>query len=433
MMNNFDIINVAFKTILNNLEVSVIVVNNNNEILFSNNTVYMQGEKLQIGKDKIDTIYFNILEKTKQSKKKNIFYYIIDNEKKCVMCFPLKKNKEISGYVLCITSKEDFRGIELFYKRKKDEEIPYVNFHGLIVHSEEMLNIIQLIEKLANIDSTVLIIGETGTGKELIAKALHESSKRRKKPFIKVNCGAIPESLFEGEFFGVVKGAYTGAYTSRKGKIESARGGTLFLDEIGELPLNMQVKLLRFLQEKEFERVGESITHKVDVRIVAATNRNLKKLVAEGRFRRDLFYRLNVFVIKIPPLRNRKKDIFVLTDYFLKFYCEKFNRSSLKISKEVKNFFEEYYWPGNVRELKHLIEYSVIMSKNDIIQPEDLPEDLHGYFKLNYNKDKLNYNDEKTRILKILEEVKWNKTRAAELLGISRRTLYRKLSKYKIV
>jgi len=431
MMDDFNLIKIAFNTILNKLEVSIIIVNENNDIIFTNHKD-LQGKKLDNRKDKIYTIYLNVLEKTKRSKKKNISYYTVDDEEKCVMCSPLKKDKDIVGYVICITSKENFRVFNSGYKRKDDNK--FVNFHGIIAQSEEMLNIIQLIEKLANIDSTVLIIGETGTGKELIAKALHNSSKRRKKPFIKVNCGAIPESLFEGEFFGVAKGAYTGAYTSRKGKIESADGGTLFLDEVGELPLTMQVKLLRFLQEKEFERIGDPTTYKVDVRIVAATNRDLKKLVAQGKFRKDLFYRLNVFVIKVPPLRKRKKDIFLLTDYFLKLYCNKFNRSSLKISEEVKKFFEEYYWPGNVRELKHLIEYSVIMSKNDIIEPRDLPEDLYGYFKLNHNNNKLSCNnDEKTEILKILEKVKWNKTRAAKLLGISRRTLYRKLSKYKIV
>ncbi len=344
------------------------------------------------------------------------------------------QNINISSYPL-INKHNNCEGVLIIISKKLDfpsnpkKNIFSKSFCGIIGDSKEMCFIYDLIKRLANIESTVLIIGETGTGKELVAEAIHKYGQRKDKPLIKVNCSALSESLFESELFGNVKGAYTGANKNRKGRIEEAEGGTLFLDEVGEMSTNIQVKLLRFLQEKEFEKVGDSRTIKANVRIIAATNKNLKKLVEEGRFRGDLFYRLNVFTINLPPLRKRKKDIPKLTEYFLNYFKRKFNREFLSISDEVKEFFQKYYWPGNVRELKHIIEYSALMSRNGMITPYDLPENLHGYFIKKSDEKSIT---EKEQIIEALNSSKWHKSKAAKILGISRRTLYRKLKKFNI-
>ena len=302
------------------------------------------------------------------------------------------------------------------------------SYLGMVGFSSEMQYIFKLIDRLSKIDSTILITGETGTGKELIAEALHKAGNRADKPLVKVNCSALPDSLIESELFGSVKGAYTGASKDRIGRLQKADRGTLFLDEIGELSLSSQVKLLRFLQEKEFEKVGSSNTIKVDTRIIAATNKNLKQLVEEGKFRGDLFYRLNVFTINVPPLRKRREDIPILINYFVNYFSKKFKRKIFRISNEIMNFFNTYYWPGNIRELKHIIEYVAIMTMGDVVEPSDLPKDLHGYFKVS----ETNIDAEKDKILKALQKTRWNKSKAAQLLGISRRTLYRKLIKHSI-
>jgi len=289
-----------------------------------------------------------------------------------------------------------------------------------------------------------LLRGESGTGKELIARAIHFQSKRKDKPLIEINCASIPENLLESELFGHEKGAFTGAYKQKKGKFEIADGGTLFLDEIGELPLSLQAKLLRVLQEKRFTRVGGVENIEVNVRLIAATNADLEVLLKEGRFREDLYYRLNVIPIIVPPLRERPEDIGPLTDFFIEKYARKNNRQIKGISAEARELFLHYHWPGNVRELENAIENAVVMSEGDLIQVDDLPVYLkdtrpafqgfpfpwEDYDKMSY-KEKLAYL-EREIIRQALMETKGNKTHAAEKLGFTLRTLRNKVKKYNL-
>ncbi|WP_431211019.1 sigma-54 dependent transcriptional regulator [Puia sp. P3] len=239
---------------------------------------------------------------------------------------------------------------------------------GIIGNSPEMLRVFELVKEVGPMDTSVLVLGESGTGKEGIANCIHELSGRRKNPLIKLNCAALPPNLVESELFGHEKGAFTGAYDKRIGKFEQASGGTLFLDEIGEMQPSLQVKLLRVLQEKEIERIGGRETIKVDVRIIAATNVNLEKAIAEGKFRLDLYYRLNVFPVILPPLRERKDDIPLLVNHFIKMYAKKANRPTEGIAGEALARLMDYSWPGNVRELQNLIERSVLMSNETILR-----------------------------------------------------------------
>lgn len=251
-------------------------------------------------------------------------------------------------------------------------------FEGLVGDSPAMQKLYEMIEKIADTESTVLITGESGTGKEMIAKTIHYSSSRSEAPFIPVNCAAIPKDLLESELFGHEKGAFTGALNTRIGRFELANKGTLFLDEVGELAPHLQVKLLRVLQEREFERVGGLKTIKVDVRILAATNRDLEKAVKEGRFREDLFYRLNVIPLTIPPLRERKEDIPLLLDHFTHEFARKRKRQPLRFSKGAMDALLSYDWPGNVRELRNLVERLTILVNSDVVEVSDLPEKFHN-------------------------------------------------------
>ncbi len=248
--------------------------------------------------------------------------------------------------------------------------------HGLIGRSEPMQGVFGIIEKVANTPSTVLVTGESGTGKELVAKALHENSDRRTKPFIKINCAAIPKNLIESELFGYEKGAFTGATSAKPGRFELADEGTLFLDEIGEIPVEMQVKLLRAIQESEFERVGGIKTIKVDVRLITATNRDLEKAVADGRFRDDLFYRLNVVPLVLPPLRNRPGDIPLLVDHIIERFRHRLNKTIDGIDQEALDVLAAHHWPGNIRELENVLERTILFCNGDRIQRSDLPEEL---------------------------------------------------------
>ncbi|MFP5221995.1 MAG: sigma-54 interaction domain-containing protein [Acidobacteriota bacterium] len=249
-----------------------------------------------------------------------------------------------------------------------------LNTVGIIGKSPALTSVFSVLSKVAPTDSTVLVTGESGTGKELLVRALHANSRRHSKPFVPVNCGAIPRELLESELFGHEKGAFTHAIRSRAGRFELADGGTIFLDEIGEMDLSLQVKILRVLQEKEFERVGGSRTMKVDVRIVAATNRDLEAEVAAGRFREDLFYRLNVIPMHLPPLRERGDDILILAETFLRRFCENKERTILAVPTATRNMFLRYGWPGNVRELENLMERLSILCDHDEVRPEDLPK-----------------------------------------------------------
>ena len=287
-------------------------------------------------------------------------------------------------------------------------------------------------------DATILITGESGTGKELIANAVHENSLRKDMPLIKLNCATLPENLLESELFGHVKGAFTGAVANKKGRFHLADKGSIFLDEIAEMPLSTQSKILRVIQEKEFEPLGGTQTVKVDVRIIAATNKNLPMEVKNGSFREDLYFRLNVIHLNVPPLRERHEDIPILTDFFLKKFCEKNKRLIKGLNPQAMDLLMRYNWPGNIRELQNVIERSVIMSRGDLIEPDVFPSNIRGLQteekedKLALNVGQSLKNMEKKMIILALKETNGNRTHAAEILGISRRTLQLKLKEYGI-
>ena len=304
-------------------------------------------------------------------------------------------------------------------------------FENIIAKSPKMQQVIEVIKIVAKSNATVLIMGDSGTGKELVARAIHAQSHRRGKPFIAVSCAALPESLLESELFGHEKGSFTGAYAQKKGKFEIANRGTLFLDEIGEMSANIQVHLLRVLEEKEFTRVGGNELIKVDVRVVSATNKDIRKAVASGQFREDVYYRLNVVTIELPPLRERKEDIPLLAQHFLKKFAMENQKEIAGFSPDVTDFLLKYEWPGNVRELENAIERAVILAQNSNIEVTDLP---HQNLPLarSASPGKMLKEAEKNHILNILTETEGNYSEAARILGISRMTLYNKAREYGI-
>ena len=311
-------------------------------------------------------------------------------------------------------------------------------FHNIVGKDDKMQKIYNLIEAIINTRATVLIHGESGTGKRLIAHAIHKYNEHeRGKPFVEVSCGALTETLLESELFGHVKGAFTGAIKDRMGRFELADGGTIFLDEIDAFSSALQVKLLRVLQEGEFERVGDTKMAKVDVRVIAATNQNLEDLIAEGKFRKDLYYRLNIISIAVPPLREKRVDILLLVEDFIKKHSRHISKKIEGISDEALSILIDYNWPGNIRELENVIERAIILTKGPIIIPEDFPESLSNVkqgaqFFANDNlklKDALK-SPEKGLITKALESVNWNRNEAARILGINRTTLYKKMVKF---
>jgi transcriptional regulator with PAS, ATPase and Fis domain len=305
-------------------------------------------------------------------------------------------------------------------------------FQNMIGTSEKMQEIYALLEDLLESDTTVLITGESGTGKEVVADALHYGGYRARKPFVKINCSALADSLLESELFGHVKGAFTGALQDKLGRFEMADGGSILLDEIGDISSKLQLKLLRVIQEKEFERVGESTPVKVDVRIMASTNRNLQALVNADKFRADLYYRLKVVEVMLPPLRERIDDIPLLTAHFCKRFSKRFNKDIEDVSEDVKRFLSDYPWPGNIRELEHALEHAFVLCHGGFITVDHLPAEIRAYH------DNKNYHAPKgpptdiQDIFRALEKTAGNKTKAARLLGISRRTIYRKLSRHGI-
>jgi len=304
---------------------------------------------------------------------------------------------------------------------------------GIIGESGHMLEVVSLVHRVAPSEATVLIRGESGTGKELIAKAIHFASPRASGPLVKVNCAALPETLLESELFGHEKGAFTGAVTSRQGRFELANGGTLFLDEIGDLPLNLQAKLLRVLQEREYEKVGSSRPVKVNVRILAASHRPLEALIKAGQLREDLYYRLNVVTILIPPLRERRSDLSLLIDHFLRRFAEKNGKTIRGLTHEARDILLRYDYPGNVRELENLIERAVVLTRDDVIGSGDLPltvQDPEVEDEKGTNLTATVEAVERRMIRDALARSEGVQTRAAELLGISERALRYKLIKY---
>lgn len=320
------------------------------------------------------------------------------------------------------------RELEILKQKLSREE----NHFRIIGNTAQMLKIFDTIEAIKDSSSSVLICGETGTGKERVAKTLHFSSARRDKPFIVVNCAAIPRELMESELFGFEKGAFTGAVTRRVGKIEEVSGGTLFFDEIGELEPSLQAKLLRVLQENEIERLGSNKKIKVFFRLLCSTNRELKKEVESGNFREDLFYRINVIQLNIPPLRDRAADIPLLVSEFIKEFCIR-EKKELTVSDEVMKIIQNHPWPGNIRQLKNVIERAVVLTKGRLITLKGLPEEFLSLQEQNETFSKKTLKDlEIQAIKKALQECKGNKSKAATMLGISRKTIYKKLDEFQL-
>ncbi len=327
-------------------------------------------------------------------------------------------------------------------KSLKKELVKKKGFDEIVGQSRSMQDIYDVVNKVADKNINVLVHGESGTGKELIVRAIHYNSHRFKEPFVKINCAAIPKDILESELFGHEKGAFTGAERKRIGKFELSNGGTLFLDEVGELDLDIQAKFLRVIQQQEFERVGGNRTIKVDVRIICATNKNLREAVRQGKFREDLYYRLNVVSIYIPPLRQRKDDIPLLVNHFLRRINEKFNLNINRLSASALDALVQYDWPGNVRELEHTLERAAVLCDGQVIGLYDLPESIrrvvddqdsefHSHSLMSVNQKNVSQM-ERQMIIESLDKFSWNRTKTAQHLGITRRTLYNKMKKYNI-
>jgi len=351
------------------------------------------------------------------------FYYLIKRA----------KNEEIKMVIRNALDMHKVKNENIFLKKqlkKKDD------FKDIIGKSEEIQDVFTLVDKVADTDSTILICGESGTGKELIAKAIHYRSNRANEPFVSINCGALPENLLESELFGHVKGSFTGAIRDKDGLFKVANGGTFFLDEVGETSPAIQVKLLRVLQEREIIPVGGTAPIKVDVRLIAATNADLEKAVQQESFRADLYYRLNVIPVVIPPLRDRQDDIPLLVEHFLQLASEK-SGSRKTMAKEAMELLKSYDWPGNVRELENVIERAVILQEEGEIEVDDLPDKVRNHSrerrKLVMDKAQMTLEElEKEYLISVLEETNWQKKKASAILGINASTLYRKIQRYKL-
>jgi transcriptional regulator with PAS, ATPase and Fis domain len=334
------------------------------------------------------------------------------------------------------------RGLEeenLFLRKRVGEQC---SFGGLVGRSPQMLQVYDIIETVSETDATVLISGESGTGKELASTAIHFLSSRKNAPFVKINCAALPETLLETELFGHERGAFTGAIRQRKGRFELAGGGTLFLDEIGDLPLSVQVKLLRVLQERQFERVGGNDAIPVDVRLICATLKNLKEEIQRGAFREDLYYRLNVVPLNLPPLRERKEDILPLIDYFVDKFSKKMGKEVMGVSAEAKALLVKYVFPGNIRELENMMERAIALLKSSWIGIDDLPDEVRGQAnsRLIFCEKIMELRQlgeavssfEKEYIQNVLKTTKGKKGQAADILGISRKNLWEKIKALEI-
>ena len=346
-----------------------------------------------------------------------------------------KSTGEILGAVEVFTDVSNFQKLDNELNRLSQQLYGGKGFQGIIGQSALMKKVFRVVEKTANSDAPVIIFGESGTGKELVAHAIHNLSKRRVGPFVQVNSAALNPALLESELFGHIKGAFTGAYRHRMGRFEYANGGSLFLDEIGDLPPSVQVKLLRVLESKKIERVGDQEPIGVDARIITATNKNLKALIGEKKFREDLFFRINVIPITLPPLRDRLDDVPLLVKSFVDQMQMLTKKEITGLTAEAMNLFMTYQWPGNVRELKAALEYAFVIKDSGFIGPADLP----GHMLENKDADDCHYNgtpekdcEEKTVLIEALKRSMGNKSQAARLLGISRGTVWNRMRKYNI-
>ena len=372
---------------------------------------------------------------------------------RCAFCENPPKLSDKSEYTLSIHTKSgEQRRIEMTVTSMRDADGQYTgvlscfndvtdifslkerageltSFGNIIGHDSKMISIFKQIKDVADYDYPVQIYGETGTGKELVAAAIHNESRRGGAPFVPINCGALPEGLIESELFGHVKGAFTGALRDKKGRFELADTGTIFLDEVTELSNNMQAKLLRFLQEGQFERVGGEQTISVAVRVISATNKNLKEAVKRGKFREDLYYRLNVIPVYLPPLRERKIDIPLLSEHFLQEARQRYGKKNLKISSKAMSLMLDYRWPGNVRELQNAIQYAIVKSNNRLISADDMPLELRDLDNICQRRGPSRKLDAES-VRSALERTGGNKVKAAKRLGVGRATLYRFLGEH---
>ena len=374
---------------------------------------------------------FGTVDTAIEAMKQGAYDYVMKPFKQDEILLTLKKAEE----------RERLRRENQFLRQEVEKKY---RFENIIGKSSQMQDVFRKIEKITNYKTTILVTGESGTGKELVAKAIHYAGNRKNAPFLAVNCGAIPHELLESELFGHIKGAFTGATSHNPGLILQANHGTLFLDEIGELPLNLQVKLLRFLQEGEIRKVGDTRTMKVDVRVIAATARNMNEAVQQGSFRKDLFYRLNVVPLHLPPLRERREDVALLIRHFLKKYTQEMGKEIHNIAPEVMKLLLEYEWKGNVRELENILERAIVMTEEDTITTEYLPEELFDtqtqiILKIPESRillkdvlKEVNEISERILISRALKQTENNRTQAAKLLQISHRALMYKLKEYQL-
>jgi DNA-binding NtrC family response regulator len=349
--------------------------------------------------------------------------------------------KPVNGDELLLTIRNAFKFAELILENRNLREAvtSAFKFDGIVGTSDTMRKVLDKAAQLANVDSIVLITGESGTGKEIMAKSIHFNSPRSRKPFVVINCGAIPDTLLESELFGYKKGYFSGAVSNKTGKFEAANGGTVFLDEIGDLPLPLQVKVLRVIQESEIDVIGETMPRKIDVRIIAASNRDLRQMSSAGEFRQDLYFRLNVAPLHLPALRERKEDIPLLARFFAERICKKHAKPSITLEGEILKKLECYHWPGNVRELENCVERLVVFSQGGAVKPIDLPDEIqapqlsmgNAIFRIPHEGISMPQL-ERQLVITALERNQWNQTHAANFLGISRNVLIYRMQKYRL-
>jgi len=338
----------------------------------------------------------------------------------------LEEMKIVLNRILCI------QNLERQNQQLREKLVRKYKFAQMVGKSKKMRQLFRMIEKIARADCTVLLRGESGTGKELISRAIHHNSVRKEEPFVVINCAAVPESILEAELFGYEKGAFTDAGYKKKGMFEVADKGTIFLDEISDMSLRMQAKILRVIEEKRFNHLGSTKPIQVDARILAATNKDLEKMIQQGTFREDLYYRLNVVSVLAPPLREKKEDILLLAQHFLTKYTAHYGKKVKSISSQVMDHLRRYSWPGNVRELENAMERAIILSSGEIILLEDLPPHMQPTFLSIESSPSSLEEGERKLILDALRATRGNQSRAAQLLGIHRTTLWRKLKRYSI-